>query len=129
MLRRNTVQKNLVLNAVRTLGNHATAEEIYKQVYSEYSSVSKATVYRNLNLLSEEGQIRRIEVPGEPDHFDHNTSDHYHIVCVKCSRIFDVDMDVIPDLAGMVRDKKGFRILSGEVVFKGICPDCNSEKK
>lgn len=127
MERRTTVQKELVLRAVRELGNHATAEEIYEHVSSEYPSVSKATVYRNLNVLSEEGLICRVEIPGEADHFDHVCDSHYHILCVKCGRVFDVDMDVIPDLTERIRNSGGFQILSGEVIFRGICPECGKE--
>lgn len=127
MERRNTLQKELVYSAVRALGCHATADEIYNRVNSEYPSVSRATVYRNLNVLSEEGRILRVEVPGGADHFDHNTHNHYHISCVECGRVYDADMEYIPDMVSRIRDTKGFKILGSDVVFKGICPECQQK--
>ena len=125
MQRRNTVQKELVMNAVLSLRCHATADEVYNYIKAEYPNVSKTTVYRNLNLLAEDGSIRKIQIPGEADRFDHNTYDHYHVRCLKCGKVFDVDMAVIPDMESRINDDHGFVFLGCDVVFKGICPKCN----
>ena len=127
MQRRNTVQRELVMNAVFSLRCHATADEVYNFIKAEYPNVSKTTVYRNLNLLAEDGSIRKIQIPGEADRFDHNTYDHYHVRCLKCGKVFDVDMAVIPDMESRINDDHGFVFLGCDVVFKGICPDCNTE--
>ena len=71
MKRRNTVQRSLVYEAVNRLKSHATADEIYEAIVSEHPSVSRGTVYRNLNQLAEEGEIRKILVPGGADRYDH----------------------------------------------------------
>ena len=63
MERRNTVQKDLVRNAGLTMKRHVTAEEVYEYVRQEHPGIGKGTVYRNLGILSEEGSIRRVEVP------------------------------------------------------------------
>ena len=89
-----------------------------------HPTVSRGTVYRNLNLLSEDREILRVEVTGGPDHFDHNVMPHYHVSCVTCGKAFDVDIELLPDLLKQIRDKKGFKYLSYDVLFKGICPDC-----
>ena len=127
MQRRNTVQKELVMNAVLSLRCHATADEVYNYIKAEYPNVSKTTVYRNLNLLAEDGSIRKIQILGEADRFDHNTYGHYHVRCLKCGKVFDVDMAVIPDMESRINDNHGFVFLGCDVVFKGICPDCNIE--
>lgn len=124
MNRRETIQKKLVADAVCELGCHATAEEIYAHVTAVYPSVSKGTVYRNLNTLSEGGEIRRIEVPGAADHFDHNCTEHYHVVCVGCGKVSDVDMEPIASLTERIKDTRGFDFLNCDIVFKGICPEC-----
>ena len=67
MIRRNTIQRSLVYEAVNALQNHATADEIYEISVKEHPHISKGTVYRNLNQLAEDGEIRRVEVPGGPD--------------------------------------------------------------
>ena len=93
-------------------------------IKAEHPHVSKTTVYRNLNLLAEDGSIRKIQIPGEADRFDHNTYDHYHVRCLKCGKVFDVDMAVIPDMESRINDNHGFVFLGCDIVFRGICPKC-----
>ena len=124
MERRNTKQKELVLNAVNTLMCHATADEVYLQIKEQYPAISKGTVYRNLNILAEEGKIKRIEMPNEADRFDHTTGNHYHIKCIKCGMVYDVDPCDIGSPLDLVKDKKGFDFRDCSIVFKGICPKC-----
>ncbi len=127
MIRRTTIQKELILNAVISLHNHPTADEVYKLVQASHPHISKGTVYRNLNCLAEEGKIRKIEVPEGPDRFDHICTPHYHIHCCKCDRAFDVDMEVVSDLIDKVKDTQGFCFLDYDILFKGICPDCQKK--
>lgn len=127
MERRMTVQKELVLDAVRSLGNHANADEIFNEVTRSHPSVSRGTVYRNLNILAEEGTILRVEVPGGADRFDHNIFAHYHILCVKCGKVYDVDMDEVHDIFGKIKDRHGFDFIGYEIGFKGICPCCKGK--
>lgn len=129
MEKRNTVQRELVLNAVRKLGCHATADEIYSEVSAAYPSVSRGTVYRNLKVLSEEGVIGRVEVPDGADHFDHNCGEHYHAQCVCCGRVFDVELSDTPDLMKLVRASSGISIDGFKICFEGTCEDCKTEEK
>lgn len=124
MQRRNTIQKDLVLNAVKRLHDHATADEVYAEIVKDYPTIGKATVYRNLKLLADEGLIKRVEFPCGSERYDDICSDHYHVKCEKCGKVFDVDMDVIPDLTDKIKDSHGFTFSCYQVIFKGICPDC-----
>lgn len=126
-MKRKTIQRSLTLNAVRKLRNHPTAEEVYHEVTSEHPSISKGTVYRNLNQLADDGEIRKMEIPAGADHFDHCCSDHYHVRCLKCGKIFDVDMDYMPDLEKSVKDAHGFRLSGYDLMFKGVCPSCSAD--
>ena len=128
MTQRNTIQRTLVLDAVRQLHNHATAEEIYQSVVKLHPSVSRATVYRNLSRLVYDGEIRRLEIPNEPDRFDHLCHQHYHVKCVKCQRIFDVDMEYLGEIESKIKDSHGFDIVGHDLVFWGICPECKNSK-
>ena len=124
MKNRNTIQRTLVLEAVNALQCHATADEVYEAIVKEHPTVSKATVYRNLNLLSEMGEIRKMEIPGGPDRFDHRCHDHCHVRCEKCGRVFDVDMDYVTGLEKGIRDTHGFAFTGYDILFRGICPEC-----
>ena len=70
MQQRNTIQSSIVYAAVNTLHNHATADEIYRLIAREHPSISRGTVYRNLNRLSETGRIRKLEIPGGAECLD-----------------------------------------------------------
>lgn len=129
MERRNTIQRELVLQAVRRLHTHATAEDVYAEVAREHPTVSRGTVYRNLNVLSEEGEILKVEIPGEADRYDHTAKKHYHIQCVVCRQVCDVDMDPLGDLTDRIRDTGGMELLGYELSFKGICRACRQSKK
>ncbi len=124
-MKRNTIQRSLTLDAVQKLKCHPTAEEVYDFVASEHPTISRGTVYRNLNQLAANGEIRKMEIPSGADHFDHLCHDHYHVRCLKCSRVFDVDMDYIPDLEKSIKNTHGFELSGYDLTFKGICPDCS----
>ena len=91
MERRNTIQKQLVLEAVARLHNHPTAEQVYAKVVKEHPTISKATVYRNLASLSEDGRLRHLPMPAGADRFDHRLDEHAHIECMACGRLDDVE--------------------------------------
>ena len=128
-MRRQTVQRSLVLKAVNKLQCHATADEIYEEIVKEHPNVSRATVYRNLNLLSETDHIRKIEIPGGADCFDHICHDHCHVKCEKCGRIFDVDMEYVTGLEKNIRNDRGFSFTGYDIIFRGICPNCQKSPK
>lgn len=129
MERRNTIQKALILRAVCDLKRHLTADEVYEFVKRDHPSIGKGTVYRNLAILTEEGAIRKVEVPDGSDRFDFILKNHYHVRCVKCGEVFDVDMDEIPDLQKKIHDTHGMEFLTYDIFFKGICPECRAQEK
>lgn len=128
MIRRNTIQRTFVLEAVNKLHCHATADEIYNEIAKKHPTISRATVYRNLNLLSEMGEIRRLELLGSADRFDHISSNHCHVKCEVCGRVFDVDMDFVSGLESGIRDAHGFDFTGYDIIFHGICPECKEQK-
>lgn len=126
MIRRNTIQCALVLETVNKLKNHATADQIYDALVKEHPNISRGTVYRNLQRLCEMGDIRKREIPGGADRYDHLCGNHYHARCVQCGRVFDVDMEYIADMEKSIKDTHGFEFTGHDIVFKGICSECKS---
>lgn len=123
-MKRNTIQRTLVLEAVNRLRFHPTAEEIYDDVIREHPHISKATVYRNLNQLAEDREIQKLAMADGPDRFDYRLQRHYHAKCSRCGRVFDVDMDYMDDIIRLVKDAHGFAIDGHNLVFTGICYRC-----
>ena len=126
--KRNTIQRRIVEEAVVATNSHATPEEIYAYVSVDHPNVSKATVYRNLKELSESGKITRIPTPNGADHYDHINYPHYHVRCEKCGKVFDVDMPYMDHLVDNISNKHGFKINGYELVFSGVCPECQANK-
>ena len=126
MNRRNTRQKQLILDTLNSMRCHPTAEAIYAEVKQKNPKISLGTVYRNLTVLAEEGKIVNIDM-SEASHFDHRTDNHNHFVCTKCKKVFDINIQYDSSLDGK-EQKDGFYIENHETVFKGLCPDCLKKK-
>ena len=124
MTKRNTIQRALVLDAVRALRCHATADEVYDAVVTQHPSISRGTVYRNLLWLSDAGEIRKLAMPSGADRYDHQCHAHYHARCVRCGRVFDVAMAYMTDLESRIDDADGFEFTGHDVIFSGKCPEC-----
>ena len=90
-MKRNTIQRQLVIAAVRFLADHPTADEVYERITMEYPDISKGTVYRNLNSLVESGLLNKVSVPSGADRFDHMLTKHYHIKCSHCGKFMNVE--------------------------------------
>ncbi len=121
-------QRELILKTLQEHMVHPTADYIYEVLKKELPSISLATVYRNLNQLAENGMIKKIEGLDGSVHFDHNLSKHYHFICTKCNKVYDVPYDVAPDLADKVLSQTGLIIESYDISFKGICPECHKKE-
>ena len=122
---RSTIQRSLILEAVKEMRRHVTADEVYEEIVKKHPDIGRGTVYRNLNLLSDIGEIRKVEMPGGAALFDHLRQDHYHAKCVKCGRVFDVAMEVLTDLEKNIKDTQGFVFTGHDIIFKCVCRECN----
>lgn len=128
MEKRNTIQKQLVLEAVAQLHNHPTAEQVYAQVTKAHPTISKATVYRNLASLSEDGRLLHLPMPSGADRFDHRLDAHAHIECTVCGRLDDVELapQAAPGdaLDAFAAQATGYMHTKHVVLFTGVCPAC-----
>jgi Fur family ferric uptake transcriptional regulator/Fur family peroxide stress response transcriptional regulator len=122
--KRNTVQRSLVLNALKVLNTHATAEQIYEHVVKTHPSISKATIYRNLNQLVESGKLTNIGTFHGSALYDHMDHEHYHFVCKECKSVHDINEE-FPEITTFLENRKGFDVHNVHLSFKGYCPDCN----
>ncbi len=129
MTERNTVQKQIVKDTLISMGSHPTADEVADMVRESYPDISRATVYRVLNKLSENGEALKIPINNGADHYDHQTFPHYHVHCSICGKTADVELPYINDLEGDIKDPKGFKITGYSLQFDGICSECLSKNE
>lgn len=123
--RRITRQRQLVLDAVRALGNHPTADAVFSAVRTRDEHVSRGTVYRNLNLLAEDGQIRVVKTPGG-SRFDHRCDEHAHVVCTSCGAVEDIELPYRRELDREANARSAFSVRSHYTLFEGLCPACRA---
>ncbi len=119
-------QRDKILNYVRSVKCHPTAEEVYNEVREELPNISLGTVYRNLDLLSESGDIRRIKIANSKDRFDGDLCNHYHAVCVKCGSVQDIFTDYFSSINDEIENKLNCKVLSHDVIFNTICQHCKN---
>ena len=130
MVERNTIQQKIVFDKVEELYSkhiHATADEIFQAINLEHPTISRATVYRNLNKLVATGQVNRIEIPNSADCFDLVTKTHYHMKCIKCGQVSDVILPEVPSFIQSFKSIHGDEITGFDILFKGICSKCRKK--
>jgi len=118
-----TAQRLAVYRAVEAYP-HAIADEICQAVRAELGVISRQAVYDALNAMSEHGIVRRIQPAGSPARFEHRVDNHHHLVCRECSSLIDVDCAVGKAPCLNVEHDHGYEIDEAEVIYWGICPDC-----
>lgn len=126
MQRRNTIQRMKILEYLRSVKTHPTAEMIYKHVVKEVPTMTLATTYRNLNVLEEEGDIIKLEVSGEK-RYDADCSCHQHCICKGCGRILDLCQKEISKYAMNNFKTEQFKPVSVTVIFHGFCKECKAK--
>lgn len=124
--RRNTIQQDIVYQTLLKLHNHPTADAVYKEVGREHPAISRATVFRVLGRMAEEGRILRVANDSGADSFDHNTDKHCHVRCRECGRIDDVWMKRMPEPEQEIGDSCGYAITGHYLLFEGICKECGA---
>jgi Fur family ferric uptake transcriptional regulator len=121
-----TTQRQVILDELNKLKSHPTAGELCQIVRQRLPRISLGTVYRNLEILSREGLIQKLEVGGNEMRFDGATKNHYHLRCQSCGRVDDVAMEVLPDLERRVDSYLGYEVTGHRLEFTGVCPECRS---
>lgn len=121
---RMTHQREIILHELGKCRSHPSADELYARVKKKLPCISLATVYRNLEILSGAGIIRKIEISGRQKRFDWDVDQHDHIYCLKCHRVDNIGLKqhIIKTLTP--GQSKGYQIAGCRIEFSGYCPDC-----
>jgi Fur family transcriptional regulator, ferric uptake regulator len=126
---RMTHQREIILQELRASGEHLSADELYDRVKQKLPRISLATVYRNLEILTQARLIAKREVSGRQKRFDCDTSEHDHIFCVQCHRLDNLELnreevEYLP--VGLV---DGYNVIGYRLEFAGICKDCRQKNE
>ena len=119
-----TRQRKIIYDIVCEAENHPTAEQIYQEAKRRMPSIAMGTVYRNLGLMVDAGEIRRVVIANEPDRFDRTLEPHHHMICVQCGRVKDVALD---DMHAYIEKHAGVNVESYDLSIRYICPACRAK--
>ena len=127
-LRRNIVEVLLSAN-----GKHMSSEEIYDIVKKDCPEIGLATVYRTLQVLDKLGYTNKLNLDDGCVRYelslDKNAHNHHHLVCKKCSKIIEVEEDLLDQLEDVIKEKYGFDVENHDVKFNGYCSNCSKSAK
>ena len=127
--RRMTQQRRVLMEVLQDLGNHPTADELYAAVKKRLPGVSKGTVYRNLQVLTENRDVRTISTRTGIRHYDHDAHNHYHIHCTQCGRLADVSLKPLDITALSKSQVSGFEVTGHNIELSGVCPECSAKNE
>ena len=122
-------QRDSIKEFLATRKDHPTADTVYMNVRQSFPNISLGTVYRNLTLLADIGEIARLRVGDGVDHFDYDTTPHYHFVCTECGAVLDLDMTVIDHMTKTARENFDGEIKGQVTWFYGRCSKCTKKFK
>lgn len=123
-MRRNTNQREAILKILMSIRGHPTADDIYDEARKKIPNISKGTVYRNLKVLQEIGQVRELNLDGTKSRFEVAIASHYHFRCENCGRVLDLNVPIHTELDREIAKQTGLRISHHQLEFRGLCHDC-----
>jgi Fur family ferric uptake transcriptional regulator len=124
-----TNQREIILRELKKSRQHLSADELYDRVKKIMPRISLATVYRNLEILSEAGLIGKLEISGRQKRFDFDVSDHDHIYCVVCHKVDNLKIERDNVNTERLGAAAGYAITGYRVEIVGICPECQKKQK
>ncbi len=121
---RMTRQRKIILEELRKVKYHPTADDLHRAVRRRLPRISLGTVYRNLDLLSRAGLIQKLEVGGTQKRFDGDVQGHCHRRCVGCGKVEDVRLEETAGISRAVKNMPDYEVISHRIEFIGFCRDC-----
>lgn len=119
-----TRQRRAILDFLRNTRSHPTADQIYESVRRNIPTISKGTVYRNLQVLIDSGIVSVLDIRGTLSRYELRQEAHYHFRCEACGRVYDLDEPVDPGLDDRISKRTGFIVSGHQTEFRGRCAEC-----
>jgi Fur family transcriptional regulator, peroxide stress response regulator len=124
-----TPQRLAIIKIIAKSTGHPSVEDIYGQIKKDFPTMSLATVYKNIVLIKSLGEVLELGFPDGSNRYDGNKPyPHPHVICIKCKKILDPDLDSLDDMKKEVAAETKFKILNHRLDFFGICSDCMAEE-
>lgn len=123
-----SVQRIAIMEYLLQHRTHPVAEDIYDALCRKIPTLSKATVYNTLSLLTQKGVARQLTIDEQCTHYDGELGPHAHFLCNRCGKLYDIS------LRGKTAESAadiptGFQVYTSELYLRGICPSCAQKDK
>jgi Fur family transcriptional regulator, peroxide stress response regulator len=129
MKRRQTIQREALLDILSRGKTHPTADILYEEVRKSIPSISKGTVYRNLKVLEEMGLINELQIEGKSHRYEYRRGHHSHFHCERCGAVIDVEPSLDADLDNRFTALTGLTVSHHQLEFHGLCRDCQQKEE
>lgn len=124
---RKSKQRGIILRVLKRARTHLTATEIYDAERNDLPNISLGTVYRNLKIMGQRGDIDVLNFDGSLARFGNNSYPHAHFKCDECDAIFDVEDPIIDEVYKELERTEGHSIFTHQLQFTGLCQNCKSK--
>ena len=125
-----TPQRLAIVKILAKSDGHPSVENIHSRIKKDFSTMSLATVYRNIVLIKSLGEVLELGFPDGSNRYDgNNPSPHPHVICIKCKKIVDPDLESLDEMKKEVASETHFNILNHRLDFFGICSDCMTKEE
>ena len=124
---RQTKQRRIILEELKKIKIHPTAEELFLRLKEKMPTLSFSTVYRNLNFLKNKGEILELNLGKYSSRYDGDTSEHQHFFCLDCSRIFDIYIPLKDRFTKKIEEELNCKVKYQRINFYGYCKDCKGK--
>lgn len=118
-----TTQQQAIYQLIKKAGLHHSVEQIYAEIRRVMPRISMATVYRNLEKLSDQNMIGKVVIRGKY-YFERQTDKHYHVVCLSCNQVDNLDSLPASDIESFFSRSTNYKLISHELVLYGLCDTC-----
>jgi Fur family transcriptional regulator, peroxide stress response regulator len=121
-----TPQRIELIRLIASSEGHPSAAQLYTKIKTQFPTMSQATVYKTLALLKDMNQVLEIDLRDD-SHYDGNRPEpHPHLICIKCNKIIDGEVDFDPFAIQKLEQASGYKIFRSQISFYGLCPDCKT---
>ena len=127
--RRSSVQRQLLQRIIEHSRDHPTALVVFEKAREQMPSISLGTVYRNLQLLVDQGILLERKNGNQPARYEANRQRHYHISCVQCGALEDLSVPYQEVLDRRVQRMVRYRLQEHRMEFYGVCPRCQERSE
>jgi len=126
-----TAERRILLREIHTIPSHFTAQELISRMKRKRKKVSRATIYRTLELFQQEGLIEKVELGGENSRYEciSHRPHHDHLICVNCGKVIEIQSPVLEEHKEKVCRSHHFLPRSHTLQILGYCRSCRQKLK